>query len=138
MAKSKAKLGVGSKIGYCLTSTGSFVYLAETQKITEPDLTADDVKVSNLDSDNEAHEYIPGFSEGGEGKIDINYFKTQKALLYAQYKILQYWQILYNDGSTLQWYGYLKHVGGEVPYGDRMSAVASFKVSGLPTYVAGA
>jgi hypothetical protein len=139
MAKTKGQIGAGSTIGYSTSLGGTYVTIAEVGKITPPDMTADDVKMSNLDSPLEAHEYAAGFTESGEAKIDLNFYKTEAAKCYAQFKIDQFWKITYRDGSTLIWNGYMKMVGGEIPYGDRMSVSAAIKVSsGLPTFTAAA
>jgi len=130
---SNARIGSGATFAGVLLAV-----IAEVLKFSGPNPTVDDVEVSNMDSVDNWKEFIPGFKDGGELTLDLNYLKAQITNLYAALAVADTFTLTLPDASTFVFGGYLKTINQETPHAEKITANATFKVSGEPVYTAGA
>lgn len=106
--------------------------------ISGPDMEGADLDVSDMDSPNGFREFIPGIVDGGEASLELNWQKTQQTTLHGYWRSTGSFRVVWSDGSKLEFDGYMKSLGTETPFDDKVSASATFKVSGKPTFTGAA
>jgi predicted secreted protein len=83
---SDAQSGVGVKIykgdG---TSSETFTAIAEVTNLGGPTMTKEQIEVTSLDSTGGYREYIPGFRDGGEVTLSMNFTRAGYILLKAAF-----------------------------------------------------
>lgn len=100
-------------------------------------------RLTHLESDNKAHEKIPGFMDAGQMTFRLNYFQAN---VLAQYTLLPdefgatpgwrryQWLMQFPDGG--QWYctGFVQGMPFDVPEDDRITTELTVEVSGYPVF----
>jgi hypothetical protein len=109
--------------------------ITQAIKVDPPEVSVDDIKTTNLTSPNEAHEYLPGFKEGGEGKITIQYAHTQTAALYALLGVQKGYKVILPDTHGIGFDGYIKSFGTPIDDEGIVTNDITFKVTGLPVVI---
>lgn len=136
-----ASIGYGTVLEIALASAPTvFTYIREVFDATPPSDTDDSIQASHFQSPNRTHEYIPGWTDGGEASFQMNYvpgsatdafLRSVKGLkLIARLTFANGVRILFN--CTRQGYEVA------VPNDDKMTATLSLKVSGEPSQSAAA
>jgi len=121
MPNSTAILGAGVKLGYADIGTSSSssgpTYLAEVLDLTPGEESVGKIDISNHDSPNRKKEYIAGWIEVGDTTADLIYNKTDAATVRTilESRVTRTWTILFPDGSTLVFVGFLTQVGHAIP-----------------------
>jgi len=69
---SQAMIGLGTLIKYD-QGEGSFVDIAEVHSISGPNITAEIIDCTHMDSPNGYEELLPGIKTGGEVTIEVGY-----------------------------------------------------------------
>lgn len=135
---SEAILGIGTVLAYSAHPTPTtYTPLAEVYSVGWPEVTGSDVKVTHYLSPGNVHEYIAGFSEGGEVAVEANYVGGELATAYSLKGVTKTWKITLPDGATVVFPGYVKSVGAEIPVEDRITSKLTIKVAGEPTFTEG-
>jgi len=118
-------------------SSETFSAIAEVASITGPNLTRDVVDATNLSSTGGYREFISGFRDGGEVSIELNFtldgYDDLKIDLESDsshnYKI-----VLPDTGeTTFEFTAFITALGVAVPAGDKVTATATFKITGQVT-----
>lgn len=135
----EADIGHGTKL-----QTGDdaspevFTDIAEVTSISF-EFSRDSIDVTHMQSPDGWREFIPALKDGGEITVEINYVPGAATVLalMAEFSLgaaaaVKNRRILWTDGSFLEFTGFLTGVPGEIPVDDKMSASATFKVTGKP------
>lgn len=112
--------------------------LAEVTSITLPNISRDSIDASHEESPNRWSEFISGMKDAGECTVEMNFIPNANSnyqTLFSELSVKEALprQILFPDGSTLGFNAFLTTIEGDAPLDDKMSASATFKLSGEPT-----
>jgi predicted secreted protein len=119
------------------TSSEEFIAIAEVNTITGPEITAGTIDVTSLDSTGGYREFIAGFIDGGEVSIDMNFrldgYDDLKADIEG--RELHNYQVVFPDTNqtTFEFAAIMTRLGVAVPTEDKITATATFKISGQIT-----
>jgi hypothetical protein len=122
------------------TSNTSFTavdgYIGEVTSISLPELGVTDIDVSSFDSAQNYMEFVGGSIDPGVIDIELNYDADETDdLIAAINDANEEWQLTFPDGSYWRGTGYINKVGGGTTApNDKISSVASIKMSGIPTH----
>lgn len=137
MAASNAMIGFGSDLlkGNADGPPETFTSLGvEITAITPPGMSRDAVDVTHMSSPNSTREFIAGLIDAGEFSIEFNFIPaTSDAVLTALQAAKANWQLLFANSIAWTFAAFCTGYTPTTPLGDKMSATATFKVSGLPT-----
>jgi len=126
--------GAGS-MGYGTTLQGATAgAIGMINKVSIPGQDIDDIDVTTMNSPGKWKQFISGLKNPGEMRLDMLYHKTNMTVLQAALGVSQVWTVVLPDGSTFVFTGYLKNLGTEIPYQDKISQSGTFKISGAPTW----
>jgi predicted secreted protein len=119
-----------------------FTTLAEVTNITPPSMARDTIDATHEESPGAWREFIAGLKDGGEVSLDLNFVPGGSAALALTTEMdadgssaSKNRQIIFPDGSYFLFAGILTAFEPDTPIDDKMSASATFKVSGKPTLV---
>lgn len=122
---------------------GAWGQLAEVYSLSGPQNQSTVTNVTHLTSAGKAKEKVPGFLDGGQVTVRVNFSEQNLADFYdrlpgatdgppswGRYD----WCIQYPDGS--QWYfqGFVQGLPVEVPEDDRITHEVTIEVSGRPIF----
>jgi hypothetical protein len=133
---SKTKLAYGDQETYA--ASGAFTPIAKVIDINPPNIEADDIDVSHMESPDEHKEFDPGWADGGEVELTIQYEKAKNATVYGLFRQKKGWEMEFSDGSVWGFDGYIKGFGNEVDREGIITLVITIKVSGKPVFEAAA
>lgn len=136
-------LGYGASIQY--SNDGGTTYqtaLGQIESIVPPNIDATDVKITNLNSPNNFHEFMAGLGNGGEVSFKLIFDKTLMSTLYGFHRVTKFWKVTYSDlvttASTWIFQAYLKGVTNEeFQADDKVMSTFKFKVTQKPTFTPG-
>lgn len=138
MSASEGKIGYGSKFGI-KNGGGTYVDVAEVYSIGPPGYNRERVDLTHLTSDDEYMEYGAGMKDGGEVTIELNYIPAESDVLEAAFAAESGdFQITAPNGVRLQFRGVVTAYDIQPLNLEKMTATATFKVSGKPLLLAGA
>lgn len=114
--------------------SGVFVALAEVFEVTPPEVSVDQVDVTHFKSPGRAKEYIPQLKDNGSATATMNYVPdsaTDQRIreLLASGAVLEM-KITFPNDATATFSASVESYSQTVPVEDRMTATASFKVTG--------
>lgn len=138
--KTEARIGHGSKFQ---TGDGNspeaFTDMAEVTSITPPNMSRDSVDASHMQSPDEWREFIAGLKDGGEVSLELNFVPGGSAILallaelnLAADAATKTRRILFPDLSYFEFEAFLTACEPEAPVDDKMTAAATFKITGRP------
>ena len=108
---------VGSSLSYGDTadyaSVTTWTPLAGCKNFKPPKPAAKDIDITTLDSPNETEEMLPGLAKSGTVEATLRYDPVQSAAVYAMFRAVKGWKILYPDGSGWKFNGYISEFGDE-------------------------
>lgn len=115
-----------------------FTAVAEVTSITPPPMTRDIIDASHMQSPDRWREFISGMKDGGEISIDMNFIvgsETNARMLAAQTEEdPSPVEIEFVNGSVWSFMAFCSGYEPDVPFDDKMTATATFKVTGAPTF----
>jgi hypothetical protein len=130
-----AGIGYGSSFGIHNGST--YVDVAEVTNITWPGYARDAVDATHMTSPDSFREYIAGLMDAGEATIEMNFVPSASDVIVAAMVAgAGNFQIEHPNGVKLQFAAIVTGYDPGIPLDDKMTASATFKVSGKPTLVA--
>lgn len=135
-----ASIGHGSKfyIGNN-NSPGTWTEVAEITSITPPSVTRDIIDATHSGSPDRWREHIPGLKDGGEVTVEGNFVPggTENDLLITIQgeDDPRAFRIEFPDATVWQFVAYCTAYVPSVPFDDKMTFSATFKVSGKPQFV---
>lgn len=115
---------------------GTYDNVAEVIRVKPPSYSRDAVEATNMDSADSFREYVAGLMDGGEVQIELNYVPaTSDVLVAAMVAGAGNFQITMPNGVKFQFRAIVTSYEPDTPLEDRMTASATFKISGKPTLV---
>lgn len=130
--------------GATAAASTTWTAIAGVQDIKPPKIEAKDIDTTVIDSPNQFETFIPGWANGGEAEIKIQFDATQGAALYALFRTPKGFRIVFNDApaggtsSNLAMDGYIKGFQNEIEKEGIVTATITVKVSGQPVFTAAA
>jgi len=102
--------------------------------ITGPSKTRDTIDVTSLDSVGGYREHIPGFRDGGQVQLNMNFTRATYDKMNADYEssALGYYQIVLPDTehTTFDFAGFVTELPLSISADDKITADVTIKVSG--------
>ena len=137
---SNAILGYFTKFSiHSEASPPTYVELVEVTEVVFPNIQADDVDVTHMQSPAKTREYIAGFKEPGECSVTCNWIddNTTDARLIELHTsgATRSMRITTPRGMTYTFNGYVKGIERTSPIDDRRTITATMKVAGAVTVV---
>ena len=140
MAETQARIGHGSQfyVGND-DSPQTFTAIAEITSITPPSVTRDIIDATHTGSPDQWREHIPGLKDGGEVSCEMNFVPgsdSSNILIAAQTdSFARDFRIVFPDATIWNFKAFCTGFEPDAPFDDKMSATATFKVSGKPDFV---
>lgn len=134
-----ADLGVhGAGATIKVTVGSSTTTLSQVTSIGLPAVSVDDIDISTMDSVEKWRTKIPGMKDGGDLPVDCIFEKSNAIAVQALIGVLGTVVITINDSTvatsktTCTFPGYLKAMGGSIPFEDKVVQTMNFAVAGKP------
>ena len=140
MPASTGVLGFGTILSYSDTSGGTYVAIAQTKDFEGPDITRGTVKITNNDSPNSYHEFLPGLLDAGTISFSVVFTKAQRTTLEtltngASNK--KFWRLTFIDGSKWEAEGFIVSIADSAATEDAaIESSIEIKLTGEPNYTA--
>lgn len=136
MAASSAVLGYN--VDFAIYNGSTYTQVAEVTNITWPGYVRDAVEVTFMDSDNQFREYIGGLMDAGEVTIEMNWVPSASDVIIAALtaSTTGQFKITYNNAVNIVFKAIVTAYQPQSPLGEKLTASATFKVSGKPTWAA--
>lgn len=135
MSDSQAMLGYGSVLELAdIATPNTREYIAEVSNFTLPSASTDQVDVTHMQSPGKSREFIGGLTDNGEFGCDMNYVPGSQAdqrMIAAAGKRKRIY-ITFPNGVQVSFTGTRQSYEKTAATDDKMTATASFKVSGEP------
>lgn len=133
----EASIGYGTlfKIGDA-GSPEVFTAVAEVTSITPPGMSRDAIDATHMESPDKFREFIAGLIDGGEVSFDLNFVPggASTTLLLAELEAPPgNKQVVFATGEIFSFVGFCTGFEPEAPVDDKMTATATYKVTGKPT-----
>ncbi|MPZ58437.1 MAG: hypothetical protein GEU91_18480 [Rhizobiales bacterium] len=136
----EAAIGHGTIFAVLTTPPSTFTDIAEVTSITPPSLARDAIDATHMNSPDQWREFIGGLKDGGEVSIELNYVPGSATSVLLIGEIAQAaertYRITFTDTTTWVFDGIMTGFESEVPVDDKMTATATFKVTGEPVLTA--
>lgn len=129
---SNAAIGHGSAFAISTDGGSTWTTIAELTSITPPAATVDTIDVTHMSSPNATREFIAGLNDPGEASLELNFLPGSngdallRSVLGTQVKCKNTWP----NGVTWTFDGILTTYAPTAPLDDKMTASATFKVTG--------
>lgn len=135
---SNAFAGVGATFKRSATGSAlSYSTIAEVNNIDGPNMSRDTIDVTSLDSTGGYREFIPGFRDGGEVNLEMNFTITGYDQMKDDFESSSHvhYQIVLADtgATTLEFIGYVTSLGMSTPTDDKVTSSVTIKISGQVT-----
>jgi predicted secreted protein len=136
---SKAIAGKGTKFQRSdqHSSHGSYSNIAEINNITGPKMKRNTIDVTSLDSTGGYEEFIPGFRDGGEVTLAMNFNVNGYIDMKTDFEsdVLGLYRIIFPDTNqtTFDFSGFVTDLGVGIPTKDKITADITIKISGPVT-----
>lgn len=136
---SDALIGYGGKVWVenpdsPANSPIAYLALAEITNITPPNFEVDDVDVTHMQSPNRTREFISGLIDPGEASFEMNWVpgsSTDITLLNLKTEgTVTHWKMEWSNGTYWEFLGYVKGYESTAETEDKMTAIATLRVSG--------
>jgi hypothetical protein len=146
------QIGFGTQLqrGTTVASTPTaFTAVAAVFDLSGPELTRDDVQVTNYLSTNRYHEYVPGMREAGSITATLNRLSTEQtqwdlfnstagssapALGSFESNVDIPWRIVGPNSDYWEFRGYVSGIAQAQPIDDRRTLEVTIKITGQPTF----
>lgn len=129
--------GYNTTFGIEGTTPGTYSAVAEVTSVTPPNISRDAVEATHLTSPEQWREFIAGLKDGGEVSIEMNWIPSATDVIVAALDAgKDNYQIVFPNGVKWSFAAICTAFEPSSPLDDRMTASATFKVSGKPTLVA--
>lgn len=131
-----AKIGYGSV--FAIWDGAAYDDVAEVTAITWPGYSRDAIDATHMASPDTFREYIPGLMDAGEATIEMNFVPSASDVIVAAMVAATAgrFRITHPGGVTLVFSAIVTAYQPGIPLDDKMTASATFKVTGKPTLAA--
>lgn len=129
-----ADIGHGSQ--FSIYNGSTYDAVAQVTSITPAGWTQDAIDATNMDSTDGYREFIAGLKDAGEVQISIDYVPSASDQILAAFASAtqKTYKITHPNNVTLTFTAIVTSYQPEVPLDDKMTATATFKISGKPTW----
>lgn len=129
---------IAYNVDFSIHNGSTYTQVAEVTDITWPGYSRDAVEVTYMDSADQFREYVGGFMDGGEVTIEINWVPSASDVIVTALTAAATGQfkITYNAGVNIVFKGIVTSYQPRSAIGEKLSASATFKVTGKPTWSA--
>lgn len=79
-------------------------------------------------------QFAPDRVDPGELEVELAFIGATSETVYGLVRTFQAWKILFSNGDTLIFEGFIKTLGPEAANGDEIVMNATIRVSGKPTF----
>lgn len=136
MSVTAAVIGYGTS--FSIYNGSTYTAVSEVTNITWPGYTRDAVDATNMASPNEFREFIPGLMDAGEVTIEINFIPSASDVIITALTAATAGQfkIAAASGVNIVFSAIVTAYSPQAPLDDKMSASATFKITGKPTWAA--
>lgn len=136
----QARIGHGTILGIAtVLDPDTFVNLGEVTSVTPPPVTRDILDATHMESPGGWREFITGLKDGGEMSVDLNFVPgsdTDDLLTAMQAEDdPRPMRITFPNGHVWRFTAYCTGYEPTAPVDDKMTATATFKVSGEPDFI---
>lgn len=131
---SSAAIGYSTTFGIESATPGTYTNVAEVTSVSGPNMARDAIDVTHMTSSDQHREFIAGLMNGGEATVELNFVPAvSDAIVTALRAGLGNFRITFPNG--VKWTFAAVVTGYEItaPLADKMTASATFQVSGKPT-----
>lgn len=119
-------------------ASNTWTEIAQVVEISPPEVEADDIETSNMQSPEQFKTFDPGWADGGEVEITVQYEKQATTTIYGLFRVKKGFKMTFEDGAIWSFDGYLKKLGGEVDREGLITQTLTFKISGKPAFATAA
>ena len=143
MANTRARIGHGSQF-YVGSNNSPITWtaVAEITSITPPSATRDVIDATHTGSPDGWREHIPGLKDGGEVQVEMNFVpnsdETNILVAVQLDTFARDFKIVFPDGTTWVFQAFCTGFEPDAPFDDKMTATATFKVSGKADFITAA
>lgn len=136
---SKAIAGVGTIIQKWSTGSSLWAAIAEVTNISGPGFTRDLIEVTSLDSTGGWREFIPGFRDGGNLVLSMNYTREGLDEFLADFESddVGIYEVVLPDGTSIEFEGFVQEFPLTIPTDAQITMEVTIKVSGAPVVNSG-
>lgn len=135
MTATAAVIGYGTS--FSIYGGSTYTAVAEVTNITWPGYTRDAVDATNMASPNEFREFIPGLMDAGEVTIEMNFIPSASDVILAALTTgVGQFKIAAASGVNIVFSAIVTAFTPQAPLEDKMSASATFKITGKPVWAA--
>lgn len=134
---------MAGKSGFGTTLTGgSSGVIGNITSISGPDMVADMLECTTMDSTGGFEEFIKGMADAGELTFELNYDGSASGNADTlntafQAKTIETWTIDFaGDGDTWAASGFISALGHAIPFDDKITQSVSITFTGVSTYTA--
>lgn len=126
-------------IGFGTTVTGGTTgAIGHLTGISLGGIQVGEADISTMESTGRWSEFVAAMKNAGTIDLDLVFAKSVfSTILDAVGGANETWTILFPDGSTFVCSGFISGLSNETPMGDTITATATIKLSGAPTFVEG-
>jgi hypothetical protein len=129
---------LGYNVDFAIYNGSTYTQLAEVTSITWPGYKRDAIDVTYMDSADQFREFIPGLMDAGEATVEINWIPSNSDVIIAALTAATVGQfkISYGTGANIVFKAIVTSYEMQSSVGEKLSATATFKVTGKPTWAA--
>ncbi len=114
-------------------TSNSWTSLTNLVDITPPNVEAEDIDTSHMDSTSQYETFVAGWANGGDVTFNLQYTKTLLNTVWGLFRTDKGFRVVLNDGGGWGFDGYIKSIGTTVERKGIAFIPVTVKVSGAPT-----
>jgi hypothetical protein len=132
-----ASIGYGTTFSIGSGSPLTYTAVAQVTSVTPPNYARDAIEATHMTSPGSYREFIPGLMDAGEATIELNYIASATDTLIAALDAgVGNFRITFPNGVDWNFTAIVTAYAVTAPLADKMTATATFKVTGEPTLTA--
>lgn len=128
---------LGYNVDFSIYNGSSYVQVAEVMNITWPGYKRDAIDVTFMDSASYMREFIAGLIDAGEVTVEMNWVPSASDVILAALTAgVGQFKLQYNNAANVVFKAIVTAWSPQSPLGDKLTASATFKITGVPTWAA--
>jgi hypothetical protein len=139
MPEPVAQVGARLQLYYGTVGGSPTTEILGIDNLDFPELTGADIKNTRYSTQGKTHDYVPGYSEGGEVGVTKVFTASDETTMRGLYQVRKSWKVQVNDenGGHYDFEGYMNKIGPALPVDEMLKQKFSIKVCTLPVWTAG-
>jgi len=129
---------IGYNTIFSIYNGSAYVAVSEVTSITWPGYARDAIDATTMSSEDRHREFIAGLIDAGEVTIEMNYVPSHADVVLAALlsSTTGAYKITANSGVNVTFNAIVTAYAPQAPVDDKMTASATFKITGKPVYAA--